>query len=171
MRRDEVLAKLSETRAEFDRLVGAIPAERLTETVPGGAHSPKDIVFHVAAYDDLVVRRLRSGRDGGTTAFDRDRDSWEAFNERIWGEAEGVDASAAMARAAKIYLDLFEEVARLSNDELTTTTGITAHIDQGWLQGRTLAETIGVDCFEHYPMHYAALAAAAEAPAGEPTPS
>jgi hypothetical protein len=161
MTRNEVLAKLRETRSEFDRLVAAIPTDRLSEPVPGGAHCPKDIVYHVASYDDLMIRRLRCARDGELTAFDRDRDSWEAFNERIWAEAAGVDARAAQARGAKYFLDLLEEVGRLSDAELSSTVGITAHIDPAWLQGRTLAEVIGVDGFEHYPMHYAGLAAAA----------
>jgi hypothetical protein len=162
MKREEVLAKLRETRSEFDRLVAAIPAERLTENVPGGAHCPKDIVCHVAAYDDLIVRRLRCARDGETTAFDRDRDSWEAFNERIWAEAADVTASAALARASKTFLDLIEEIAKLSEAELAGETALVKRIDPGWLQGRSIAEVIGVDSFEHYPMHYDGLAAAGE---------
>jgi hypothetical protein len=161
MTRDEVLEKLRETRAEFDRLVDLIPPERLATPVPGGTHSPKDIVYHVASYDDLMVRRLRSARDDEPTAFDRDRDSWEAFNDRIWAEAESVTADAALVRSSKVFLDLLEEVAKLTNEELSHDVGVTARIDQGWLQGRSLAETIGIDGFEHYPMHYAVLAAAA----------
>ena len=64
------------------------------------------------------------------------------------------------ARAAKLFLDLLEEVGRLTDAELSGDVGITARIDPTWLQGRTLAEVIGVDGFEHYPMHYAGLSAA-----------
>ena len=163
MTRDEVLARLRETRAEFDRLVAAIPAELLTVPVPGGSHSPKDIVFHVTSYDDLIVRRLRCARTGELTAFDRDRDSWEAFNDRIWAEANDVATSAAMALSSRTFLNLLEEVSHLSDEELSDRVGVTKALDPAWLQDRTLAETIGVDGFEHYPMHYAALAAAAGA--------
>ena len=52
-------------------------------------------------------------------------------------------------------------MAKLTDEELSQNVGVTTRIDQGWLQGRTLAETIGIDGFEHYPMHYAGLAAAA----------
>lgn len=163
MTRDEVLARLRETRAEFDRLVAAIPAERLTVPVPGGSHSPKDIVFHVTSYDDLIVRRLRCARTGELTAFDRDRDSWEAFNDRIWAEAQAVAISAAMALSSRTFLNLLEEVSHLSDEELSDKVGVTKGIDSAWLQDRTLAETIGIDGFEHYPMHYAGLTAAAGA--------
>ena len=54
-------------------------------------------------------------------------------------------------------------MSRLTDDELSGDVGLTARIDPAWLQGRTLAEVIGVDGFEHYPMHYPALAAAADA--------
>lgn len=168
MTRDEVLAKLRESRAEFDRLVAAIPAELRTVPVPGGAHSPKDIVLHVNAYDDLMVRRLRCARDGELTAFDRDRDGWEAFNERIWAEATAVSAQAALSRASRTFLDLLEEVSQLSDEELSTNVGVTAGIDPAWLGGRTLAELMGIDGFEHYPMHYTGLAGAAAAGADTP---
>ena len=161
MTRDEVLARLRETRAEFDKLLAAIPTELLTVPVPGGAHSPKDIVFHVTAYDDLIVRRLRCARTGELTAFDRDRDSYEAFNDRIWREAEACTVPAARAQAARTFLNLLEEIGHLSDEELSGNVGVTKGIDPAWLQERTLAETIGVDGFEHYPMHYAGLAAAA----------
>ncbi len=162
MTRDELLGKLRTARAELDRLVAAIPADRLERPAPGTTHSPKDIVYHVAAYDDLMVRRLRCARDGETTAFDRDRDSWEAFNERIWADAAEKDAPAVLAWASKTFLDLVEEVGRLAEDELNGDAGLVKHIDPGWLQGRPLAEVIGVDGFDHYPMHYAVLKAAGE---------
>jgi len=161
MTRDEVLARLRETRAEFDMLVAAIPVGQLTVPVPGGAHSPKDIVFHVTSYDDLIVRRLRCARTGELTAFDRDRDSYEAFNDRIWIEAETVSVPAARAQAARTFLNLLEEISHLSDEELSGNTGVTKGLDPAWLQDRTLAETIGIDGFGHYPMHYAGLAAAA----------
>ena len=157
---DEVLARLRETRAEFDRLVAAIPAERLTVPVPGGAHSPKDLVFHVTAYEDLIVQRLRCARTGELTEFDRDRDSYEAFNARIWAEAATTTVPSTRAQAARTFLNLLEEIGHLSDEELNGNAGITKGIDHAWLQDRTLAETIGVDGFEHYPMHYAGLAAA-----------
>lgn len=163
MKRDEVIAKLRETRAEFDRLLAGVPADKLGVPAPGGAHTPAEIALHVAAYDDLMVKRLRAAREGESTAFDRDRDSWEAFNERIWAEAASVEGPAALAHASETFLDLLEEIGMLSDDELASSgdAGVTAFIDQGWLQGRTLAEVIGVDGFDHYPMHYDALEAAA----------
>lgn len=163
MTRDEVLAKLRETRGEFDRLLSAIPAEKLTAAIPGSPHSPRDLVYHIAAYDDLVVRRLRAARDGDLTEFDRDRVSWEAFNERIWAEAGSREPHAVLAHASKTFLDLIDEVEALTDEELSSTTGVTAGIDPAWLRGQTLGELIGVDCFEHYPMHFAQLVAAAQA--------
>ena len=161
MTRDEILRSLWKTRAEFDRLLSEIPPERLSQPIPGRARPAKDVVWHVAAYDELIVSRLRSARAGETTAFDRDRVGWEAFNERIWAEAAELDAPTVLSHADEVFLDLLEEVGQLTDDEICGNDGLVAHIDPAWLQGRTLAEVIGVDGFEHYPMHYDELRAAA----------
>jgi hypothetical protein len=161
MTRDEVLRRLWTTRAEFDRLVSEIPVERLSEPCSGCAHAPKDVIWHVAAYDELIVSRIRAARDGDTTAFDRDRVGWEAFNERIWAEARDHNAISAVSHAEETFLDLLEEVGQLSDEELFGTGGIVAAIDPAWLQGRTLAEVIAVDGHDHYPMHYSHLQDAA----------
>ena len=164
MTRDEVLRELREKRAEFDRLLEQIPGARLAEKCPGGEHSPRDIVCHVAAYDDLMVKRLRCAADGKSTAFDRDQTGWEVFNERVWAEAVALDTETVLVRAAETFLDLLDEVNLLSDEDLESTeplTGLAQHIDPGWLKGHALCELIGTDGFEHYPMHYAQLAAAA----------
>lgn len=161
MTRDEVLTLLKEQRAAFDARVAAIPTDRFDTPVPGGHHSPKQIVAHVSAYEHLVVERIRSARLGERTAFDRDRVGWEAFNERVWEESAPVDADVVLATSARNFLSLLEEVGSLSDAELTGMRGAAASIDPAWLRDRSLAELIGIDCFEHYPMHFAQLEAAA----------
>jgi hypothetical protein len=162
MKRDEVLGKLKQHRAEFDRRVAAIPAEALDLPAPGCAHSPKQIVAHVSAYEALVVERLRAARLGEQTEFDRDRVSWEAFNDRIWLESAEKATDGVLYSSSRGFLALLEEVAALSGAELTELTGVTASIDPAWLKGKSLAELIGIDCFEHYPAHFAQLEAAAQ---------
>lgn len=161
MKREEVLARLKEARAEFDALVHALPGEALDEPLPGTTHSPKQIVAHVSAYERLIVERLRASRLREMTEFDRDRVSWEAFNDRIWAESAEQPADAVLASSARVFLSLIEEIGHLTDAELARVTGVTAGIDPAWLQGRTLAEVIGVDGFEHYPMHSEQLRAAA----------
>lgn len=163
MTRDEVLAKLRKRRAEFDARVDAIPSYALDAPVPGGAHSPKQIVAHVSAYERLIVDRLRAARLGERTEFDRDRIGWEAFNDRIWAESEALEADVVLSRSARDFLSLLEEVGSLTDTELSEARGVTAAIDPAWLQDRKLSEVIGVDGFEHYPAHFAQLEAAAQA--------
>lgn len=161
MTHDEVIARLVADRAVFDAKVGAILPERLSDEPQGHDHSPRDIVFHVGAYEELIVERLRSARMGETTVLDRDRDGWEAFNDRVWAEAAEADPADMLDRSRVIFGDLLQEVRKLSDAELVEVTGITEHIDPAWLDGRTLAELIALDGFDHYRMHYAALEAAA----------
>jgi hypothetical protein len=161
MTRDELVATLKRSRGIFDEKLAAVPADALTLPVPGSAHSVKDIVAHVTAYDDLIVQRLISARHGSTTAFSRDRDGWEAFNERVWVEATKMKPKAVMLRAKDVFAALIHEVEQLSDEEINVRVGSTAALDPAWLEGNAPWQAIGIDAFDHYPMHYAALDAAA----------
>ena len=161
MTRDEVLEKLKTTRAEFDRRVSAIPPGRLNTVIPDGSHTPAQIIAHVNAYEELITERLRAARLGESTAFDRDRVGWEQFNERVWAESAAGSEEAALERSAQVFLRLLEEVSLLRDEELVTASGVTESIDPAWLDGRALWELIEIDAFDHYPMHFAQLEAAA----------
>ena len=162
MTREEVLDRLRTDRAGFDARVAAIPSVAFERPVPGGTHTPKQIVWHVVAYDRLVVDRLRAARDGETTAFERDRVGWEAFNERTWAEGNALGPETVRAAAVNVFAELLAEVRRLTDQELAGPVGISASIDPAWLDGRALWELIGIDGFDHYRMHFGALDAAAQ---------
>ena len=161
MDREEVLERLRTTRAEFDMRLSAIPPDALEVAPVGYEHAPKHVVAHVNAYERLVVERLQAARVGEQTAFDRDRDGWQRFNARVWGEALELDLATVLAESSRVFAELLDEVSRLTDDELNGVAGVTAAIDQAWLDGHALWELIGVDCFEHYPMHFPVLEAAA----------
>ncbi|HEX9093803.1 MAG TPA: ClbS/DfsB family four-helix bundle protein [Coriobacteriia bacterium] len=161
MTRDEVLRRLREERAIFDSKVAAVPREALEVPAAGSGRSPKDVVVHVTAYERLIVERLRAARRGESTAFDRDRDSWESFNDRIWSEAAGLDAATALADSVEVFAALLDEIGSLSDEELSGAAGVAAAIDPAWLDGRPMWELVGIDAFDHYPMHYPGLEAAA----------
>lgn len=158
---DEVLARLRDERARFDALVAHIPANHLDVHPPGRRHSPKQVIAHIAAYEELIVERLRAARRGETTEFDRDRAGWEQFNERVWAESQTVATQQVLERAARVFDELIEEVSALSEADLSGATEFVSHLDPGWLQGRTLAELLAIDGFDHYPMHREDLEAAA----------
>jgi len=160
MTRDEVLARLHESRVVFDRKVAAVPRELLGVAPEGHAHSPKDIVAHVNAYEELITERLRRARAGETTEFERDRAGWQAFNEHVWAQVRDQAAEEVLARSASVFAELLGEVAQLTDAELNEVTGVTKAVDPAWLGGRSLAVLIGIDSFEHYGMHFEALDAA-----------
>lgn len=161
MTRDEILDRLKRERAEFDALVEAIPPIAFDRPVPGHLHSPKQIVAHVSEYEQHIVERLKAARLGETTDLDRDRLGWEALNERVWKESESADPGLVLTTSARIFLTMIEELASLEDAEFGALSRVSEAIDPGWLRGQALWEVIGVDTFEHYPMHYAQLEAAA----------
>ncbi len=160
MTRDEVLARLRSSRAAFDEKLGRIPTERLDSPIPGHVHTVAEIVWHVAAYDELMVLRLRAAHQGETTEFDRDRVGWEQFNERVWDEAAERRGAEAVAHAESVFRELLGEIEQLNDAELNEPVGVVEHLDPAWLQGRALWELVGIDGFEHYAMHLEQLDAA-----------
>lgn len=163
MTRDEVLRRLKDERARFDEALASVPTGRFDDPQATGSHSVKEIVGHVTAYEDLVVQRLRAARRGDTTSFDRDRVGWEEFNDRIWAEVAPLPAEDVLERASETLEALLAELDGVTDAELNDTTGVTRSIDPAWLQGRTLAETLAVDTWDHYPMHLEAIARASQA--------
>ncbi len=161
MNRDEVLQKLRSAREIFDAKLDAVPADRLDAAIPGHVHTVAEIVWHIAAYDELMVQRLRAAHEGLTTEFDRDRDGWEQFNERIWAEAAEKPAAEACDHAREVFAELLGEIEQLNDAELNAPVGVVEHLDPAWLEGRALWELIAIDGFDHYAMHYDQLDAAA----------
>ncbi len=161
MNRDELLEKLRSARVIFDEKLAAVPADRLDAQIPGHVHTVGEIAWHVAAYDDLIVQRLRAAHEGRTTEFDRDRVGWEQFNERVWAEAAEKPGAEAIVRARVVFEELVHEVEQLTDAELNGPVGVVEHLDPAWLEGRALWELIGIDGFDHYAMHFEQLDEAA----------
>lgn len=154
MSRDEVLERLQFTRVRFDRRIEAIPIEKLDVPTPTRLHTPKQVVAHINAYEALIVERLQAARTGNTTALFRDRVGWQEFNEQVWADSVDMTVHEVLEQSQRVFKELVHEIMILTDADLLDSTGIMAHIDPAWLQGRTLAQVIGVDAFEHYPMHY-----------------
>ncbi|MDO8987432.1 MAG: ClbS/DfsB family four-helix bundle protein [Coriobacteriia bacterium] len=161
MSRDEVMERLQFTRIRFDRRIAAIPIEKMDALVPARAHTPKQVVAHINAYEALIVERLQAARTGNTTALFRDRVGWQEFNEQVWADSVDTSVHEVLEQSQRVFKALIHEIMMLTDGDMCDDTGIMAHIDPAWLQGRTLAQVIGVDAFEHYPMHYDELELAA----------
>ncbi|MDZ4064244.1 MAG: hypothetical protein U1E22_06190, partial [Coriobacteriia bacterium] len=78
-------------------------------------------------------------------------------------QAAAAENADVIGEAHAVFGDLLVEVRALSDAELEGDGGITAALDPAWLGGRTLWEMIGIDGFDHYPMHHEALDAARDA--------
>jgi len=161
MTRDEVVERLQHNRIRFDQRVARIPRDRLDARPKGRVHTPKQVVAHVTSYEALVIERLRAARVGDTTALFRDRVGWEEFNEQVWAESSELDVETVLEQSSTVFADLIGELMMLSDTDMIEDTGVIANIDPAWLQGRTFAQVVAVDCFDHYPMHYEELELAA----------
>lgn len=164
MTRDEVLERLRSERAVFDAKVERVPRDAFESAPEGHAHSPKDVVVHVTAYEEPIIERLRAAERGETTALCRDRDGWERFNESVWERAMAISSEEALAHARGVFAELVAAAERLTDADLAGESELASHIDQAWLEDRPLWQLVAIDGFDHYPDHYEVLDVAAGSP-------
>jgi len=115
--RDEALATLAEGHGIVDDLVARLTPEQLIEpkTIGGGDWSAKDLIGHLAFWEELAVQALEQLRDGTKpdieTTFARG--------------AEGIDEINAehQKRTAAESLDTVLKRAQVAREAITDTIG------------------------------------------------
>ena len=136
----DVLRRIETSWANFMSTMAGLPEERLAEAGVTGDWSVKDLMGHVAVWDEYVVhaaRRLLAGQPGWDVA-------WEAINQRE--AAARADDSVAQQRAEmeQAHARMLAFVAALNPSELRTDG---------------VERRIAVDTYEHYDEHAADIRA------------
>jgi len=109
--RDELLSRLQESRDELVSAIRGLPDDKLTAPM-AGEWSAKDIMGHIASWDEFTasdLRRIACGRLPCLAAFREDEvDNWNAFlmrPRRVFPlpqiQAEFEEARAEMLAALK----------------------------------------------------------------------
>jgi len=109
--RDELLSRLQESRDELVSAIQGLPDDKLTAPL-AGEWSAKDIMGHIASWDEFTasdLRRIACGRLPCLAAFREDEvDNWNAFlmrPRRVFPlpqiQAEFEEARAEMLAALK----------------------------------------------------------------------
>lgn len=139
MARDELLEKIDDAWREFRAQVRHLGRDGLDRSTSAG-WTCRDLVAHVAAWEDATRRRLRAFRERG----ERPGPPGEVddFNAKVVAEHRFVGAEAILGELETAHRMLVEEIVRLDA------------VDD-WIERIVAANTFG-----HYAEHAEELAAA-----------
>jgi hypothetical protein len=123
--RQEALSTLREGQERLTALLAQLSDEDLTKpaTIGGGDWSAKDLIGHVASWEDLAVTSLAEWRRGEVPRVELPEGPMsgsgqvDAFNGRAVEERRGVGLEEAVRDARVIHQKLVEAIEALSDRE------------------------------------------------------
>jgi hypothetical protein len=161
----DLLERLRTRRAEWDALAGQIPETVLTQPVLDDGSSVKDLIAHVAAYENWMAAQIRAANEAraptnrelygvddpppalsGADGWDLDRQ-----NAAIYAQHKDVPLSDVQAFSARAFQDLLAAIAAVSEDDLARPGA------QSWAGDSTLLAMVADEACGHYDAHIDAL--------------
>jgi len=149
MNKSELLSKIETAHSEWQSLLSEVGEARMTEPGVTGDWSVKDIIGHIAAWEQRVLDRVRSDSTGETlemTGWDMDK-----MNETYFERSRAASLKDVLSDAADTHSRFMQFVGSLSEQQLFEG-GI-----YGWTQGQPLYNWITGNTYEHYDEHSAPI--------------
>jgi hypothetical protein len=148
-RREALLVELDAARDVFHAALADVDAELVTAPGVVGDWSVRDVVVHVAFWDEHAAGALEMAEGGRGAEFAYSSDDTDTMNARLFAETQGLAPSAALDREESAFAAFRERVARLDPGLLDLRLG----------NGDTVEEVVRYDGPDHYAEHTAHLRA------------
>jgi hypothetical protein len=156
--KSELLERMRAGREEWDALIAQIPDSARTEPALAGGWSVKDLIAHVAAYENWTAAQIRAANEGraptdrelyGVEEMPPDPEGWDldCQNAAIYARYKEMPLAAVMTFSSQAFADLITAVAAISDEDFAKS-GV-----QTWTGDRTLLEIIPEQCYAHYEQH------------------
>lgn len=142
-----LIARIEEGWRPFRDAVRGLGRARFDERTSAG-WTYRDLVAHVAAWEDLSARRLRAFRETGDRTYPEEASDTDAFNARVVGSHRLVGAEALVDLLDTAHRRLLEEIARLDDEQMDADVQATAWGPQSWVVAVVAGNTFG-----HYREH------------------
>ena len=154
----ELLERMRAGREEWDALIAQVPDSARTEPALAGGWSVKDLIAHVAAYENWTAAQIRAANEGraptdrelyGVEEMPDDPEGWDLDrqNAAIYARYQKMPLAEVMTFSSQAFADLVAAVEAVP-DEAIARTGA-----QTWTGGTTLLEIIPGQCYAHYDQH------------------
>ena len=141
--RESLLADLDAARDAFHEALTEVDAQLVTAPGVVGDWSVRDLVVHVAAWDQHGAGALELARSGRGAEFAYSTTDTDAENDRIEAEALRTSPSEALAREERAFADFRAAVATLEPALLGQVLG----------NGDSVEAVIRYDGPDHYAEH------------------
>jgi hypothetical protein len=160
----ELLHQMREGRAAWDALIAQVPETLLTEPLLSDRWSVKDLIAHIAAYEQWTAAQIKAAHEGraptnmelyGVAEMPPDPAGWDLDwqNAAIYARYKDLPLVEVRAFSRRAYEALLAAVEATSEEDLAKP-GTTS-----WpLESSTLS-VIPIQSYAHYEMHVADLRA------------
>jgi hypothetical protein len=154
MNKDELLVILRSERGELDTLLDSVGIDRMESPGVSGFYSAKDVVAHLTAYEQALVRWLKEAK-AGRVYIDSvlDQPDLDARNAIVHDASKNRGAQEVL-RTFRETLDELEASVELLTDEELNDPELTAwFVAPRWQQKREVWQCIADDSYEHQEEH------------------
>jgi len=142
-----LIARIEQGWRPFRDAVRGLGRARYDERTSAG-WTYRDLVAHVAAWEDLSARRLRAFRETGDRAYPEEANDTDAFNARVAESHRLVGAEALVDELDTAHRRLLEEIGRPDDAQMDAAVQATAWGPQSWVVAVVAGNTFG-----HYREH------------------
>jgi len=139
------LQTLTEGRAAWEALLAQVDPQRMQEPHVSGMMSVKDIIAHVAWYENQTLGMVAQRAVIGSDLWYR---SLDERNAAIYNDNHERPLDEVLAEERQIYTRLFAALQELSEAELNDYT-LWRHMPAEWKPWQAFAS----NTYEHYPQH------------------
>jgi hypothetical protein len=154
----ELLARMREGREVWNGLIAEIPDSAITEPVLPGGWSVKDLVAHVAAYENWTAAQIRAANERreptnlelyGVEDVPEDPEGWDLdrVNAAIYERYANTPLADVRTFAEHAFADLIAAIEAVPERDLM------AKDVQSWTGGEALINVIPRQATAHYEHH------------------
>jgi hypothetical protein len=154
----ELLERMRAGREEWDALIAQIPDSARTEPALAGGWSVKDLIAHVAAFENWTAAQIRAANEGraptdrelyGVEEITVDPEGWDLDRENaaIHARYKETPLSQVMTFSRQAFADLVAAVEGVAEEDFVKTCA------QAWTGDATLLQIIPGQCYAHYEQH------------------
>jgi uncharacterized damage-inducible protein DinB len=116
MTKEEVLARLAKSRQALHQAIEGLSEEEMTQIQVEGVWTIKDILGHIASWEETCLEPLRCYADGGPFEVEVIKD-YMAWNDEQAARKRDVPLDAILDELATIRQGLVEAASRLSTEQ------------------------------------------------------
>jgi hypothetical protein len=154
----ELLERMRAEREEWDALIAQIPDSARIEPVLAGGRSVKDLIAHIAAYENWTVAQIRAENEDraptdkelyGVEEMPPDPEGWDLDrqNVEIYARYKETPLAEVMTFSGQAFADLVAAVEAVADEDIAETGA------QAWTGDSTLLDIIPGQCYAHYEQH------------------